>query len=298
MASLVGFRPMLGASVDDISVVKFPILVSPKLDGIRAIWWEGQFYSRKMKFIPNQAVTIAMQELEDHMGNHTILNGLDGELIYGDPRDKLCFNHTTSAVMTRNAPATGLSFHAFDRIHVFEGFHARWNSIPIIAKSMVEKVPHAMVNSMAQLQEFEEMAVAEGYEGVILRNPKGGYKQGRSTLTEQGLLKLKRFEDSEAEVIGFEELMHNDNEAKLDERGYSKRSSHKANKVPMNTLGSLLVSWKGKEFNIGSGFTEILRAVIWANKDHYLGKKAKFKYLPIGVLDVPRHPVFLGWRED
>jgi len=293
---------MLGATVENIGALRWPLLGSPKLDGIRAIWLEGQFFSRTMKPIPNQALTIAMQELEDQMGGMYAggLNGLDGELIYGDPCDKLCFNKTTSAVMTRNAPPDFIRFYVFDRIDLTgtKTFSSRIQEIPRELPHCVEVLQQTMLLNSLQLVEFEEATVAQGYEGVILRHPAGKYKQGRSTFNEHGLLKVKRFKDAEATVVGFEELMHNDNEAKLDERGYSKRSSHKENKVPMGTLGSLQVKWKNVVFNIGSGFTQEWRDRIWKNQKNYLGKLVKFKYLEVGLLNAPRHPVFLGFRQD
>jgi len=42
-------------------------------------------------------------------------------------------------------------------------------------------------------------------------------------LIDNGLMKLKQFSDSEAEIIGFEELHRNQNEATLDHRGLTKR---------------------------------------------------------------------------
>ena len=53
----------------------------------------------------------------------------------------------------------------------------------------------------------------------MARHRHGLYKLGRSTFIEQGLIKLKRFEDGEAEIIGFKEKMLNQNEATIDARG-------------------------------------------------------------------------------
>ena len=52
-----------------------------------------------------------------------------------------------------------------------------------------------------ELIDYEQGAVEDGYEGVMLRDPSAPYKYGRSTVRKGYLLKLKRFEDSEAEVI-------------------------------------------------------------------------------------------------
>ncbi len=111
------------------------------------------------------------------------------------------------------------------------------------------------------------------------------------------LLKLKRFTDAEAEVVGFEERMHNGNEATTNELGRTKRSSHAAGKTGRGDLGALQVRYEGVEFNVGTGFTDEDRAAIWADQPAYLGRLAKFKFFSVGVKVAPRHPVFLGWRD-
>jgi DNA ligase-1 len=119
-------------------------------------------------------------------------------------------------------------------------------------------------------------------------------------VNEGYLLKWKPMEDAEAVVKGFEEKMHNGNGPQKDERGYTKRSSHKSGKVPTGTLGALLVQspeWP-KEFSIGSGFTDSQRSDIWHNKALYLGSSVKFKFQRSGTKDVPRVPTFLGFRSS
>jgi DNA ligase-1 len=53
----------------------------------------------------------------------------------------------------------------------------------------------------------------------------------------------------------------------------------------------------GWEFGVGSGLDDTLRSQIWANKEKYIGRIIKYKYLPYGTVDAPRHPVFLGFRD-
>jgi DNA ligase-1 len=92
--------------------------------------------------------------------------------------------------------------------------------------------------------------------------------------------------------------MHNANEAKMDNLGYTERSSHQANLVPMDTLGALEVvdTKSGVAFNIGTGFTFQDRNEIWKNRNKYLNMLVTYEYLPVGVKDKPRHPAFLGFR--
>jgi len=143
---------------------------------------------------------------------------------------------------------------------------------------------------------MHEAMVAQGHEGLILRDPEGLYKQGRSTPAEQGMIKVKMFSDSEAVVLNVVELMHNDNEATTSEIGLTKRSSHKANKRHSGMMGALQVRdiHTGVEFEIGTGFTEADRRELWVAPP--IGNLVKYKYFAYGVKDKPRHPVFLGFR--
>ena len=118
----------------------------------------------------------------------------------------------------------------------------------------------------------------------------------RST-KEQLSIKLKFFEQDEFEVVGFNERMHNTNEATTNELGYTERSSHKDNLIPMNTLGSLILKYGDDSFQMGTGFTDEQRQEIWDNRDKYLGKLASVRYMSVGLKDKPRVPSFIGWRD-
>jgi DNA ligase-1 len=145
---------------------------------------------------------------------------------------------------------------------------------------------------------LEEKYLNEGYEGLMVRSPNGYYKEGRSTLRDGILGKLKRFSDSEYKVVGYEERMHNGNEAKTNALGQTERSTHKENLVGRGDLGALVLELApGQTFNCGTGFTDEDRAEIWSNRDKYLGQMVKVKSFLIGVKDAPRFPVFLGWRD-
>jgi DNA ligase-1 len=157
-----------------------------------------------------------------------------------------------------------------------------------------------VVSNSEEVQIIEQNAIDSGYEGVMLRSPNSPYKCGRSTLKEEYLLKVKRFFDAEAEVVGFIEQMHNANEAEKDAFGRTKRSSKKAGMVPANTLGELRLKdlQTGLEFGCGTGLSQELRKQIWTNQDDYRGKIVTFKYQPSGQKSLPRFPVFKGFRHE
>lgn len=281
------FKPMLACEAD-LEKLKFPLLASPKLDGIRAIVRGGVVYSRSNKPIPNKYV----QEKFGHFEH------FDGELIVGDPTSKTVYRDTVSHVMSHDKTGFDVVFHAFDHVeHPDRIYNIRAVALAD-GKSGAIIHEQKLVNDLIDLLEYEYQCLEQGYEGLILRDPNAPYKMGRSTVKEGYLLKLKRFVDAEAEVIGFEERMHNGNEATVSELGRTKRSSHQAGKSGRGDLGAIVVvDGAGIEFNIGTGFTDDERATVWANRDHYLGAVAKFKYFPVGVKTAPRHPVFLGWRD-
>ena len=113
------------------------------------------------------------------------------------------------------------------------------------------------------------------------------------------LLKVKRFEDGEFEIVGFEEREHNGNEATVGELGQTKRSSHKAGKSGRGDLGAVILRGSGDfTFRCGTGFDDEERGHIWHNQSAYLGKQAKIKYLNVGIKTKPRHPVWLGLRSE
>ena len=279
------FRPMLATDAD-LGKLRFPLLASAKLDGVRAVVRDGVVFSRSNKPIPNAYV----QKL---FGKYT---HFDGELIVGDPTSKTCYRDTVSGVMAQDGEPD-VKLYVFD--HVGEPSHIyNFRAERLTESKHVIVHEQVMCLTLEDVLKYEEQCLDAGYEGLILRDPNAPYKQGRSTVKEGYLLKLKRFVDDEATVIGFEERMHNGNVATRNELGRTARSSHKENKSGRGDLGALLLRHpSGIEFSCGTGFTDSERGEIWANRDRYLGQLAKYKHFPVGAKDLPRHPVFLGWRD-
>lgn len=288
--------PMLAGKAP--AKVQFPVYVSPKLDGIRAICSEGKVLSRSLKPIPNRAIQAALSKAAVH--------GLDGELISGAPNAHNAMQASTSCVMTRDSTAYW-NYHVFDLWHCPEApFHKRWAQIKSIVPMLedlgfpqIKLVPHHIVDSEKELLWNEAQYLEQGYEGIMIRQVNGPYKYGRSTTGEGYLLKLKRFEDHEAVIVDFDPKLHNANEQTRDERGYAKRSSHKENLVALDTLGALVVidEKTKKKFKVGTGMDDQMRQHIWENRSKYLGATITYKSFPGGVKDLPRFPVFKAFRD-
>lgn len=289
------FKAMLAPNEEmvDLSVIKFPKMMSPKLDGIRATNQEGGLLSRNQKLIPN----LHVQTL---FGNKD-LRGLDGELIFGDPTADDVFRQTTGAVMSDDGQPN-VRYNVFDK-YGDQGFRDRLvNAADTIFKHGigVDLVPHTLVNNVEEMLALEKKFIEQGYEGGMLRDPNGRYKQGRATVKENLLLKLKRFKHSEAIITGFEEEMENTNEKSLTSNGKAKRSHHKAGMVPKGTLGAFLATdvVTGVEFSVASGtLTDPEKQEIWNHRDKYLHKIVRYKHFPKGVKTKPRFPTYEGLRD-
>lgn len=289
-------KPMLAAKFDNFEteskLLRFPLIASPKLDGIRAVIVDGQVMSRTLKPIPNA-------DIQKRFGK-TKLNGLDGELIVGAPTAKDCYTQTVSVVMSEDKPAHGADFFVFDRFDMAPQtpYIKRLSSLrpdheTYITHEAVE------VHTITELLDYEQLCLDQGYEGLILRDLAGLYKHGRATLKQQWLIKMKRFEDSDATIISTFEEMENQNEKVTNALGRGQRSSHKENLVGKNSLGGFECCdiHTGVTFAVGSGFNAAQRQVYWENRTKLIGKAIKYKFFPVGVKDKPRHPVFLGFRD-
>lgn len=294
------FKPLLAATLEDPSLLKFPLMASPKLDGIRAIVRDGKLVSRTMKPIPNTHVR--------EMFSRSELEGFDGELIVGDPTDPECFNRSTSAVMSSGGMPE-VAFWVFDRIPkepALYGFVDRYHALgaymatpPLIHDPRIEIVEHIVLESFQQMTDYEQKQVDLGFEGIMLRDPNGPYKFGRSTVKEQTLMKVKRFEDDEAVILDVIEGQHNGNAAEKDAFGRTKRSSAKAGQVPNGLLGALRVrNTKGQVFNIGTGYDAKDHKELWERRAEIVGKTIKYRYQKAGMKDLPRFPSYFGFRED
>lgn len=288
-------RPMLAETAKDTSSLVYPLIATPKVDGIRCLRLLGGVVTRSLKPIPNQHIRDVL--------DHVLPFGADGEITSGSN-----FQECTSAVMKRSGEPR-FTFQMFDLIpgdDLEREYRHRlrdmmeWYGNHLDCHEFVTIVPPRVIWGPKELDSYEVEMLDLGYEGIMVRDPCGPYKQGRSTVREGWLLKIKRFVDAEAVIVGFIEMMHNDNEATINELGLTQRSTSKAGKRPAGTLGKFqCIDVKtGIEFNIGTGegLTYAMRQEIWDNRSTYLHKYMKYKYQDIGVKVAPRIPIFVGFR--
>lgn len=295
-------RPMFACSEnvlpEELSSLEYPVYVTDKLDGIRGIIAraEGEvdpaFYSRSLTLLPNQFV----QTWAETEG----IEGMDGEIIVPD----WSFNDIQSWVMSEVRLPINWLYYVFD---YWKGpIHPYLHRMQIIENHIHRYSPsHTRILTPLQCNSPEEVlfafncALKRGKEGIIIRSNEY-YKSGRSTRNEGLMLKMKHFEDAEAQIIGFEPQYKNLNPKTKSNLGLAKRSSHKANKIPQQTLGAFIVRDETgeKEFKVAGSMTDQFRRWAWVHRKQLINQWLTYKWQVHGTKHKPRTPIFKGIRRD
>ncbi len=284
-----GFRPMLAVEAE-LDKVQFPMLASYKLDGIRCVITPDGPRTRSLKPVPNKHV---MSMLE------TLPPGLDGELVILDDAGNVDFRATTSGIMAQRGEPTFKYLVFDDFTHHQKSFFER--HVPLTttygngAHPWVEAVRHWEMYNVNDVNVMFEKALNEGYEGLILRAANAPYKFNRSTLKEQGMLKVKPWADDECVIYDWVQKTRNDNEATTNELGRTERSSKKEGLTPIDEVGVLIGrNERWDRIEIGTGMTQADRQEWFKNPP--LGQTVRFRYIKVGGYDKPRHASFAGFR--
>lgn len=305
MASAKVFSGKPEETPKNLALIQYPALCSIKYDGWRMFEYNGEVRCRSMKPPKNRPTQRKFKLLFEAARDHGY-KGLDGEAIVGDILHHNAMQNSSSVFNSYDKDEE-FTFLVFDS---YQNPEAPFEERLAWAHEAVDKlkpefpwlhpVEHRLLLDQQQVMQFLEEVEGWGGEGIMGRSLEGKYKMGRSTMRQSWLWALKPYADAEAEIIGFEEELENQNEAELDERGYTKRSGHKENMVPKGRLGKFVC--RSPEFNetfsvgAGIGLTHALRQKVWDNQDQYLGRTLKYKYQAVGVKDRPRQPKFMGFR--
>lgn len=234
--------------------------ISEKLDGVRAYWDGQQLISRGGNVIAAPPWFVAGFPDEK----------LDGELWLG--RNK--FAETLSVVSKSRAVDSEwqqIRYYIFElpdaagtfseRLSAMEAIVTRQNSAYLQLVAQFRLANHDAL--LAKLNELEQA----GAEGLMLHQQDALYKTGRSS----DLLKLKTYQDAEAEVVGYRP-------------GKGKYQG---------MVGALIVKTaQGKTFAIGSGLTDTLR-----QSPPAIGTVITYRYNGLTKHGLPRFARFLRLRQ-
>jgi len=313
------FKPqLLPNEKADLSTLKYPLLASTKLDGIRCIFMnDGRILTRALKEIPNKQVKEKFKVLSLFCKNNNII--LDGEL-YGTD---MTFQDITHIVMTddftskRSVKRNGgliedipeeLKFYCFDCIkdnNYNEPFNKRIETLEFIYGlqdfgDVMVLVEQNLVLSEKEVTKAFEENLKLGYEGLVLRNQNSPYKCGRITIKEGNAYKVKPFLTFDAKILDVVQSTEarEGSEKTINELGRSRTSQKKDDRVLIDKAAGFIVKYEGKELTVVLAMTDSEKEEVWKNRKKYIGRTVEYKGMIVGSKDVPRHPVYLRMRQD
>lgn len=272
----VKIRPMLAHDYTKQGAkIKFPCFIQPKLNGVRCLVERHEngvsFWSRNGKSFPVLEQHKALvKELGDLM---RVGDWLDGEIYVHGWR----FQHIVSALTAFSKETTHLQYHVYDVVDRNKQFGARFESnLPRIERlelKHVVAVKTTVCGLAADVSRHQQRYVAEGYEGLMLRNKAGMYVPNYRSYDLQ---KYKTFIDEEFEIVG----------ATYDVEGGVIWTCSSKYADPFDNL-----------FNVRPMGTLTQRKKMWAECTKYFGKQLTVKYQELSVDGMPIFPVGVGVRE-
>ncbi len=304
--------------------LKYPLLASYKLDGIRCEFKNGEILSKSLKPIQNKQLREKFEKLAEYTSHQNVI--LDGEIYtpeipfalisscvmtqdYTDKKSikawaKKCEEHEVD--ITREEVIKTINFYAFDCVVkgiVNEPFKNRSKFVNQVATRLdhIIAVKQVIVNSKEEVEALYKQALGDGLEGLILKDINGRYKCGRGTIKEGLIFKVKPLETVDAKII---EVIQGTNvkkgvAKKINELGRSVTSKKKEDRELNGMVSDFRVNYKDTTVKVScSRMKHEQRKEVWENKEQYIGKMIEYCFIPIGMKDKPRSPRFVRFRED
>lgn len=248
------------ANVAKIDIDPTPYLVSEKYDGVRAIWDSKTLRSRSGNIINAPAWFIAKLPPQR----------LDGELWLGRGQFELLSGYVRKTT-PQDEEWRQIKYMIFELPEAPGTFEQRYQQIKQIVAAtnwpqLVAVEQFRLPNNAALKRKLNEVVRAGG-EGLMLHLADALYVTGRN----DALLKLKPLDDAEATVVG-----HLPGKGKY-----------------AGMMGALQVETAdGKRFQIGTGFTDAVRA-----NPPAVGTVVTFTYRGLTKNGLPRFASYLRVRE-
>lgn len=261
--------------------------LTQKLNGVRATYYKGKLYARSgVPYGGLDHITDVLDKNSEYV--------FDGELTLldkGNLSDNEAFRMATGIVNSDAPHKTQICYTIFDIVPVKEfeaddskglSYRCRRDGLDgygqYIAGCVSVNVLPVLYQGTDQskIAELLEQMVQEDKEGLMV-NLDVPYKRKR----HNGILKVKRFYTMDLPIIGWE-------------RGTGRLS---------NTLGALVLDYKGSEVKVGSGFSDEQREIFWENREDLIGKICEVKYKEVSRdkttgAESLQFPVFVTIRMD
>lgn len=196
-------KPMLATDWKKIKKITYPVLLQPKLDGVRCL------------MIVNVDNGILVNFLSRSGKEYTTLTHIEKDIVATSPKesfildgeiysDELAFQEIIAAVKKQRPESLKLKFRAYDIVSS-EPQQERWNkTVALVGKlssSEIQLVQTLQINYESDVKTHHDLWVQDGYEGAMIRLLHGTYAQGQRS---RELLKVKEFDESEFLFLDWE----------------------------------------------------------------------------------------------
>jgi DNA ligase-1 len=244
---------------------------SRKLDGVRCLAFfdavgDVRFFSRQGKEF--HTLSKLAQELKKLNIRSAVL---DGEVCIMKDDELEDFQGILKEIGRKNHTVENPMYYVFDMVQI-EDFESGTSDstlserltqlgIYFIGAGLTMAAPLAQieVESRDHLEELIADATDIGYEGIMLRKD-STYEGKRS----KSLLKVKKMQDAEYEVVGVENGMH--------------RIIDNGREVEEEMLRAVFIEHRGNRVRVGSGFSINDRRLYFKNPEEILGKVITVQY--------------------
>lgn len=263
-------KPMLAIPFDE-KQIKYPCLCQPKYDGVRCTISVGT--DNEVKIISRKGKPYDIPHLKAWAEEHREALPLDGELYN---HLDLTFQEIISAVKRQSEITSKIRYVVYDRPVDGEDNSERWGGLldmsRVFSNSPVYLTSYRLCHSIEEIREYHRECVADGYEGVIIRNLDGLYEFG---FRSRNLIKLKDFDDSEFTIADVVEGTGRD----------------------AGTAVFELYLPDGRKFKARPVGSFEQRKDYFDNRTGLIGKQCTVKYQGFSDDGVPRFPVAMAVRD-
>lgn len=256
--------------------IVYPCFLQPKLDGLRCVVYLNQsgeivYQSRTGGYFN------VLQHLDESIQQIFAKNPglvLDGELYTQEiPFEEL------AGIIKRKTPDKHkiqyVQYHVYDVIVPATPFHKRLSILQTAIPtddSLIKLVPTFVANSQEEFKEKFGEFVAQGYEGIMLRNTEGLYQENYRS---NDLMKYKEFFEEEYPIVDYKEGSGRD----------------------AGTVIWECETPEGRRFGVRPRGTLEARKEWFRNAKSVVGKKLTVIYQELSEMGVPRFPVGKAIRE-
>lgn len=257
--------------------IVFPCFVQPKLDGLRCVVYKnslGNLVTQSRTGGIFETMGHIISELQPLFNKYPCLI-LDGELY----TTEIPFENLAGLIKKKYTTAEDMKsiqqieYHVYDLIHA-EAPDMQFSDRIVLLDAIIKDnkyknikfVKTCAANSDAEFYEKFQEFIAEGYEGAMLRNSLGVYKQNTRS---SDLQKYKEFHEEEYEIVDYTQGEGRD----------------------AGTVIWVCQTVNGSTFNVRPRGTIEYRSDLYKNGKKYIGSLLTVIFQELTGLGIPRFPV-------